>query len=388
MSGARRSDGRPNRDQPSSPAQRSMSVVVRPTYEEDHLYGIDADQTILKGQTWGGQYTSSPLSMSPSLLMHLLKKRSPHSTFEVANTDVDDHTPGGDNHHIQNNGQSAIATIEKGRMTSFDSTSSLRSTSTASSSLRRSASEPDLRRGGDGDDDDDGNEDGESGKRRQVEHKTKISEGSSDDEITAHDLRADYVPIHASIDHTNSPPTNKTIVVVPSIDLDGDELKRVTTFIENYEERQLYHLLMLNDPGVRVIYTSSHPVSEAVVRYYVGLRGNGDNVTTPSIGDQLSRLYMLSPDDDSKRPLSKKLLARPLVLHLIKRLMESVEDGSLAHSSFSCLNSIDRSASFLSTAGLSVYTGSNACDNLAHSLGLRLLESCGETMHFGTKQGR
>jgi hypothetical protein len=248
---------------------------------------------------------------------------------------------------------------------------------------------PDLRHHGDesASEEDGGDEEG-----RHAENTTGAGERSADlaseDVVTARDLRADYVPLHASVDHNNSSPTNKTIVVVPSIDLDGDELKRVSTFIENYEERQLYHLLMLNDPGVRVIFTSSHPVSEAVVRYYVGLRGNGDDGSTPSISDSMSRLFMLSPDDDSKRPLSKKLLARPFVLRLIKRLMENMEDGSDTCSNFKRLNSMGNSASFLSTAGLSVYTGSNACDKLAHSLGLRLLESCGETMHFGTKQGR
>lgn len=267
--------------------------------------------------------------------------------------------------------------------------------------MRRSVSEPDFRRAGGGitntSENDNGDDKEENKKGQEAQDVTGISDddvvGSASDEVgtcTAHDLRADYVAIHASIDHTRSPPTNKMIVVVPSIDLDGDELKRVSTFIENYEERQLYHLLMLNDPGVRVVYTSSHPVSEAVVRYYVGLRGNGAGIAAPSISDQMSRLYMLSPNDASKRPLSKKLLARPLVLRLIKRLMESMEESSCpdAQSNFHRLSGTDNSAAFLSTAGLSVYTGSNACDNLAHSLGLRLLESCGETMHFGTKQGR
>ena len=263
--------------------------------------------------------------------------------------------------------------------------------------MRRSASEPDLRRAGGGGDTSRRAKDDDEKKGQEAQTNiTGTSDGTagptSYEVVTVHDLRADYVPIHASIDHTTSPPTNKMIVVVPSIDLDGDELKRVSTFIENYEERQLYHLLMLNDPGVRVVYTSSHPVSEAVVRYYVGLRGNGDGTATPTISDQMSRLYMISPNDDSKRPLSKKLLARPLVLRLIERLMEPMETGSSSlsavHSNLHRMSGTDNSAAFLSTAGLSVYTGSNACDDLAHSLGLRLLESCGETMHFGTKQGR
>lgn len=356
--------------------QRSMSVVVRPTYyEDDHLYdGIDAaDRTMLKGR----QVSLSSSSVPPSLIMAALKKRSPPVANAAAGPDDDSN----------NNGS--------GRQTSFDSTCSLHSSATASASssssthaMRRSVSEPDLRR------DDHDDHDGQEEPPIITGTSDGIAGSTSDEVVTAHDLRADYVPIHASIDHTTSPPTNKMIVVVPSIDLDGDELKRVSTFIENYEERQLYHLLMLNDPGVRVVYTSSHPVSEAVVRYYVGLRGNGDGIATPTISDQMSRLYMISPNDDSKRPLSKKLLARPLVLRLIKRLMESTEAGSSSslaavHSTPHRMSGTDNSAAAsLSTAGLSVYTGSNACDNLAHSLGLRLLESCGETMHFGTKQGR
>ena len=353
-----------------------MSVVVRPTYsdcEEDHsayhMHGIDVDADPKSSK--GGWYASM---MSPSLIMATLKKRSP-----------------GDSQNIH------TAALKTGRLTSFDSSSSSSSSSSlhssaSSSSIRRSVSEPDLRHGAGGNSSEVNDDDDVDIKGREAQNNiTGISNGAvgsaSDDVATSRDLRADYVAIHASIDHTVSPPTNKMIVVVPSIDLDGDELKRVSTFIENYEERQLYHLLLLNDPGVRVVYTSSHPVSEDVVRYYVGLRGDGDGV---SISDQMSRLYMLSPNDDSKRPLSKKLLARPLVLRLIKRLMESMEEGSLVHSNYiNRPSGTDNSAAaFQPTAGLSVYTGSNACDNLAHALGLRLLESCGETMHYGTKQGR
>ena len=59
--------------------------------------------------------------------------------------------------------------------------------------------------------------------------------------------------------------TTKTIVVIPSIDLDRKELQRMCKDIEFYEERQLFHLLMANDPSVRIIYLTSRKVDENVV---------------------------------------------------------------------------------------------------------------------------
>ena len=59
--------------------------------------------------------------------------------------------------------------------------------------------------------------------------------------------------------------STKTIVVVPSLDLDTKELKRMCDCIECYEDRQLFYLLMAKDPSVRIIYLTSNDVNESVV---------------------------------------------------------------------------------------------------------------------------
>lgn len=141
MFGAGRSDERPK----ISLAKRSMSVVVRPTYtEHDQLYGNDINTTMLKGQTCDVRYSSSSSStMPPSLMMHLLKKRSPYSTVVAA----DPHSDASRSTHDHAINPPATETLKTGRLTSFDSTNSLHSSS--SSSMRRSASVPDLRHHGD-----------------------------------------------------------------------------------------------------------------------------------------------------------------------------------------------------------------------------------------------
>lgn len=46
-----------------------------------------------------------------------------------------------------------------------------------------------------------------------------------------------------------------------------------------------------------------------------------------------------------------------------------------------------KAPSITDSAGLSVFTGSDAADKLSRELGIRLLESSGSTLHWGTKQG-
>jgi len=66
------------------------------------------------------------------------------------------------------------------------------------------------------------------------------------------------------------------IVCVPGIDLDHAELQRHCKHVEVYEERQLYHLLLLKHPSVHLIYISSVPTNECFVRYLLTLRGQGE----------------------------------------------------------------------------------------------------------------
>jgi len=206
-------------------------------------------------------------------------------------------------------------------------------------------------------------------------------------------IRADYIPYQAS--HSNNasyidgkrPPSKNTagsvaasprhsrgqrtntIVVVPSIDFDAAELKRTETAVEFYEERQLYHLLLLiRDPTFRIIYVTSNQVNQGTIRYYLSLDGCGD----VELGERLSRLFLLSPEnnDDQCHSLSAKLLKSDKLLHTIGRIVENVSVGDCP------------------TAGLSFFCGSDAGDEIAHRLNLRPVECSGRNLYFGSKQGR
>ena len=153
-------------------------------------------------------------------------------------------------------------------------------------------------------------------------------------------------------------PCEHTLVVIPSLDVDNTELKRVFDFsMCGYEERQLFHLFFLDNPNTRVIYVTSTPVNEHIVRYYLSLHGNYD------LQDRLSRLLMLSPNDPSASPLSAKLLSRP---GLVKLMQESIGQDE---------------------PDLSVFTGSTYVEKLASSMRAHLLEAPVSCQYYGTKQG-
>ncbi|KAL7544129.1 hypothetical protein ACHAWF_007516 [Thalassiosira exigua] len=165
-----------------------------------------------------------------------------------------------------------------------------------------------------------------------------------------------------------------SIVVVPSMDLDEKELQRWCVHIEHYEERQLYHLLLANDPSVScIVYLTSQHVDEKVVGYYLGLSQGGD------VHDKLTRVFMISVPSKSKKdsslsekvssskPLSGKILEDQNLIKFMKGLIQQTSTSLMA--------------------GLCVFTGSNSVERLSDELGIRLLEASGETLHFGTKQG-
>jgi hypothetical protein len=104
--------------------------------------------------------------------------------------------------------------------------------------------------------------------------------------------------------------THRSIVIVPSRTIDKFHEPAAET--QAYEERLLCLLLMLRDPELRVIYVTSSPVAEPIVDYYLSLLG-------PQLAqDARERLTMIAADDASVRPLSAKLLARPLLLTRIR----------------------------------------------------------------------
>ncbi len=159
-----------------------------------------------------------------------------------------------------------------------------------------------------------------------------------------------------------------TIVVIPSIDLDGEELKRICPNIEFYEERQLYHLLLLADSSFRIVYLSTHQICEDVVRYYLSL----DNCSTDELNERRQRLFLLTPGDpeDPGSSLSKKVVNHDKLLCTIRDIVNRISGG------------------LSPSAGLNVFCGSDTADQIASKLKLRLLEASGESLYYGSKQGR
>jgi hypothetical protein len=147
----------------------------------------------------------------------------------------------------------------------------------------------------------------------------------------------------------------QTIVVVPSMSVDV-----AVTGLEaqGYEERFLFLLLLLAQPRARMIYVTSQAIHPSIIEYYLDLLSG----VIPS--HALRRLTLLSPYDDSARPLSLKLLERP---RLLERIEAGIQDKERAH--LVCYNT-----TFLER-------------NLALRLGIPLYGADPRHLPFGTKSG-
>jgi hypothetical protein len=166
-------------------------------------------------------------------------------------------------------------------------------------------------------------------------------------------LQRKLVPLWQLIESFNQ--QEQTIVVVPSISID----MAVTGFeIQGYEERFLFLLLLLAQPRARMIYVTSQAIHPSVIEYYLDLLSG----VIPS--HAMRRLTLLSPYDDSARPLSLKLLERP---RLLERIEAAILDKDRAH--LVCYNT-----TFLER-------------NLALRLGIPLYGADPRHFSFGTKSG-
>ena len=106
----------------------------------------------------------------------------------------------------------------------------------------------------------------------------------------------------------------KTVIVVHS--LSNNPPAHLAPTFQAYEERFLCMALgLLRSPGSRVVYVTSQPVLGRLVDYWLGLIPGMDTTETRR------RLFFVSPVDGTPRPLSAKLLDRPLLLERIKRLV-------------------------------------------------------------------
>ena len=149
----------------------------------------------------------------------------------------------------------------------------------------------------------------------------------------------------------------QTVVVVPSLSLDPQELAKVTG-VHHYEERMLYMLMLLRRPRTRVIYVTSQELDPIVVDYFLHL------LTGVPSSHARERLHLFSCSDASKLPLTAKVLARP---RLVERIRAAIGDPEQCH--LVCFNSsvLERT--------------------LAVQLGIPLYASDPSLYHLGTKSG-
>ncbi|MEU4572023.1 MULTISPECIES: peptide ligase PGM1-related protein [Nonomuraea] len=111
-------------------------------------------------------------------------------------------------------------------------------------------------------------------------------------------------------------PGEGTLVVVPSLSLPQDELRRITG-ARCYEERLLFLLLTLREPGVKVVYLSSAPIDPEIVAYYLGF--------LPDPEEAAKRLELITLDEPHAQPLTRTLLSRPDVMD---RLRSAIDDDA------------------------------------------------------------
>lgn len=130
-------------------------------------------------------------------------------------------------------------------------------------------------------------------------------------------LQRKLEPLWRSLQSFNA--EEQTIVAVPSLTNDNE---RSGAVIQAYEERFLFLLLLLRQPGARLVYVTSQPIQQSIVDYYLGL--------LPGViaSHARPRLFLISPQDSSDQPLTRKLLDRPRLLEQIRRL---IPDADRAH---------------------------------------------------------
>ena len=110
----------------------------------------------------------------------------------------------------------------------------------------------------------------------------------------------------------------RTIVVLPSLSLPWEELKKIYA-TRHYEERLLFTLLWLSRPDVRIIYLSSIDIDDGVIDYHLDF--------IDQRADARGRLHMVSTANAIPGPLSAKLLDSTDVLARIRGLVDDPGDA-------------------------------------------------------------
>jgi hypothetical protein len=151
------------------------------------------------------------------------------------------------------------------------------------------------------------------------------------------------------------PRAARTVVVIPSMSLDHEELAKLAG-ASHYEERFLCLLMLLRLPATRVVYVTSEPIAPSIVDYYLRLALGAES------REARSRLTMLACHDRSAAPLTEKILGRP---HLMARISACVDDRASAH--LTCFNATALERTLAVRLGLPLY----GCDPALGYLGTK-----------------
>ena len=167
-------------------------------------------------------------------------------------------------------------------------------------------------------------------------------------------LQAQLLERWQSIDEFDRSP--RQILVVPSLSLDQEELRKVEG-VHHYEERLLFALIRLRNPETRLIYVTSQPLHPSIVDYYLEL--------LPGIPSSHARdrLELFATYDSSLRSLTEKILARP---RLIRRIKDKIKPNE---------------------AYMTCYNSTEFERELALKLELPLLAVDPDLLYWGTKGG-
>lgn len=117
------------------------------------------------------------------------------------------------------------------------------------------------------------------------------------------------------------PRAPRTVVVVPSLSLDAEELAKISG-VHHYEERMLFMLMLLRMPRTHLVFVTSQPVATPIIDYYLHL--------LPGVPFRHARrrLTLLSCHDASELPLTQKILERP---RLLGRIWSAIPDPEAAY---------------------------------------------------------
>src|ERR671916_2096350 len=154
---------------------------------------------------------------------------------------------------------------------------------------------------------------------------------------------------------------SQTVVVVPSLTLDIEELAKIPG-AHHYEERLLCMLMLLRLPRTNVVYVTSQHIATAIVDYYLHL------LPGIPLRHARSRLTLLSCHDASDLPLTQKILERP---RLLGRIWNAIPDPESAH--ITCFNSTPLERTLAVRLGIPLYGNDPALNFLGTKSGSREL---------------